>query len=168
MPHDSFFAAPFAVDGELLGIGSWRASDLSPRWLRVCERLLAEGGHAFRSALGPELPHLEVQFTSANGAGIGTFFAGGAIGISAAYLRGQDAGTEREVLEMFVRSLRATPLVQQAKATDLPFEGVFQLRERPLHVVVPWGNPTMSEQDEEIIGELSNHFAAAYLCRTDD
>jgi len=50
---DSFFSAPFTVDGELMGVGEWRVSDLSPRWLRFCEDLLSQR-EAFQTPLpGP-------------------------------------------------------------------------------------------------------------------
>jgi hypothetical protein len=167
MSSGTFYAAPFAVDGEPIGIGSWSVSDLSPDRLKVCERMLAEGGSVFRSPFASPLSHLEVRFTSANGAAMATFFANGKVAVSAAYLRGEDPAIEQEVLEMFVTSLKNVDLVKRAKASQSPFQGVFLVRERPLHVVVPWGNPDVSEEDDDVIGEVSNHFAAAYLCQVE-
>lgn len=104
--------------------------------------------------------------TSANGAGLGIFYAHGDIALSTAYLRGDDRNAEDELISMFVSSLRRLKTVQGSQGNDLPFEQVFSLNERPLHVVVVWANPKISADDQELIRELSNHFAGAFLCLT--
>jgi hypothetical protein len=164
MDGTTFFVAPFAPDGELLGVGSWQLSDLSPKWLNFCERMLRDLGPVFRVPLEHNLSHLEVKLTSTNGAGLGTFYAHGQIALSTAYLRGQDSDAELEVLRMFISSLRRVDVVKGLQRERLPFEDALTVRERPLHVVVVWGNPNVSEEDQGLIQELSNHFAGAFLC----
>ena len=166
-PRDHFFSAPFAFDGESQGIGEWELSALSPRWLDVCEQLLRQHGPVFRTSLGHKLSHLEIELTSARGAGIGTFRAHNRVVISTGYLRGQDAVADSEVVQMLINSLRRVPIVQSAKSTPSPFEEMKSIVERPIHLIVAWADPNVSEQDEELVRELANHFAAAYLCRYD-
>lgn len=164
MGETTFFVAPFAADGELLGVGAWQLSDLSPKWLNFCEVMLRDLGPVFRTSLGGPLSHLEIKLTSADGAGLGIFYAHGQIAVSTAYLRGQDANAELAVLRMFIVSLRQVDMVKNFQINSSPFESVLSVRERPLHVVVVWGNPNISNQDQELIRELSNHFAGAFLC----
>ena len=162
--ESKFFVAPFANAGELVGVGAWELSALSPEWLGLCERMLRELGPTFHVALEGPLSHLEIKLTSAGGAGLGTFYAHGHIVISTAYLRGLETHSEDEMLQMFVSSLRRVELVQRFRTDESPFGEIFSVSERPLHVVVAWGNPNVSEEDERLIEELSNHFAGAFLC----
>jgi hypothetical protein len=159
-----FYAAPFASDGELVGVGQWRLTDLSPRWLEFCRQLLANEGEKFRTALPGPLSRLHLNFTSAEGTALVTFSVGAQIAASAVYLRGENANTEQEVLAMFVDSLRRTAIVEQCQAGRDPFRVAFALKERPLHVVVAWGNPAVNEEDSGLVTELGNHMAAAFLC----
>jgi hypothetical protein len=159
-----FYAAPFTSGGELVGIKQWRIADLSPRWLEFCRQCLAEQGASFRTALPGTLNRLQVSFTSAEGAALVTFTAGGQIAASAAYLRGENPTAERELLAMFVESLRRTPIVQKSQSGYEPFQAALGLKERPLHVVVAWGNPAVDVEDSRLVTELGNHMAAAFLC----
>jgi hypothetical protein len=159
-----FYAAPFASDGELVGVGHWRLADLSPRWLEFCRQLLASQGKRFRAALPGPLNRLQLSFTSTEGTALLTFDVGGQIAASAVYLRGENPAAEQEVLAMFVESLRRTAVVQQGQAGRTPFQAVFGLNERPLHVVVAWGNPAVNDEDSGLVTELGNHMAAAFLC----
>jgi hypothetical protein len=72
--HNRFFAASFAIDGELVGVGERRVADLSPRWLGFCRDLL-DHGKSFRTALARPLNHVESRFTSASGAALGNHLA---------------------------------------------------------------------------------------------
>lgn len=159
-----FFVAPFAIDGELMGVGEWRLADLSPRWLEFSRQLRACGGDSFRTTLPAPLDRLAVRFTSAGGAALATFQVGGKLVASAAYLRGDNAGAEQQLLGLFVESLRRVAVVQQARAGAEPFGAVFGLTQRPLHVVVAWGTPDVAEEDEEAVQELGTHLAGAFLC----
>jgi hypothetical protein len=120
---ETFYAASFSSDGELVGVGQWRLADLSPRWLEFCGRFLADQGERFRTALPGPLNHLQLNFTRAEGAALVTFSVGGQIAASAVYLRGEKPNAEQEVLVMFVESLRRTAIVQQCQAGREPFQG---------------------------------------------
>ena len=165
MNASRFFVAPFTNDGKLIGVGPWELSELSPKWLDVCEAILSHQGPGFRISLEEALSHLEIKLTSANGAGLGMFFAHGHLAISTCYLCGDDLDAENEILSMFVSSLRRSQTMQTSHVSDLPFEEVFSLKQRPLHIVVLWANPKISADDQELIHELSIHFAGAFLCR---
>ncbi len=166
LENNAFFTAAFGADGELIGVLQRGLSNLSPRWLQFCRGLLAQGGEAFRTALPEPLDRLEVKFTAASGAAIATFSVSGQLAASAAYLRGDDSGAERELLGLFVESLRRSAVVRQCQASPEPFQSVFGLSQRPLHVVVPWGNPQVAEQDDDLVSELGNHLAAVFLCES--
>lgn len=162
--RDGFYAAPFAIDGESMGIAQWRVADLSPKWIDVSEQMLNDLGPNFRTSLGQTLSHIEVQLTSTSGAGLGTFYANGEVVASTAYFRGDDPNTEREVMQLFIDSLRRIRAVQESQRTPTPFEGLTGVKERPLHAV-PWVDPSISDQDADLVSEFANHFAAACLCR---
>ena len=164
MHEIKFDSALFAPDGELLGIKTWNLSELSPKWLGVCQSILKDSGKVFRYRMEQTLSHLELSLTSANGSGLGAFYAHGNIVLSVAYLRGEDLQSEDEVLQMFVSSLRQVNLVQKVQTDDTPFASIFGLKQRPLQIVVIWGNMSVSEQDQDLVFELSDHLAGAFLC----
>jgi hypothetical protein len=157
------WVAPFALDGELLGVELVRADALSPKWLDVCRHFLDAHGPVFRASFGQMLQHLELKLTSQAGHGLGTWYANQQIVVSTAYLNGRDHRAEMDMLAMFVDSLRRNDAVQQAKATPQPFAQMATPDQRPLHVVVVWANPAVSDQDTELVRELSTHFAAAFF-----
>lgn len=80
---------------------------------------------------------------------------------SSAFLRGTDSAAEREVLQMFVNSVRRAEAVKRAKTTPEPFAKAFTISERPIHVVIAWG--TEQNEDAGTVSELSTHFAAAFF-----
>lgn len=160
---NSFFVAPFGIDGEFVGIGEWNLSQLSSEWLQFCADLLSEGD-VFQTILPKPLNRFELKFTSEDGAAMATFSADGQIVASALYLRGDDRRSELDVLRMFVESLRRTKIVQSSQSCNKPFESVFTLSQRPLHIVVPWANPLVSSQDQDLVKELGNHIGGAFLC----
>lgn len=162
---DSFYVAPFAIVGKPLGVGRWRLSDLSPKWLGVCDDMLRDLGPRFRTSPGRRLRHIEVKLTSVNGAALATFYARGAVAAMTACLRGQVPRAESEVVRMFVDSLRRVPAIRQDQTSPSPFERMTELRERPLQIVVPWPAPGVSDADHDVVQEFAVHFAAAYLCR---
>ncbi len=160
-----YYAAPFAVDGELLGVGAWRLSSLSPRWLEFCRKLLQSAGTAFDDSLPAPFERVGLKFTASRGAALATFSIESIPVASSAYLRGQEPAVEQQLLKMFVESARNVGVVRQCQKTLQPFAEVFKLSERPLHVVIAWGGAR--ESDAGVIVELGNHFAAAYLCGLD-
>jgi hypothetical protein len=102
-----------------------------------------------------------LRFTSARGAALATFSLDGAVVASSAYLRGDDIAAERDLLEMFVESLRRVDAVRQTQTTSQPFAEVFAISERPLQVVVAWGSS--SEKDGEMVAQLGTHLAGVFL-----
>ena len=161
----SFEVAAFSFDGELVGTGTRQLDQLSARWLSACDVMLRENGDVFRGSLGAKLSHIEIQLTSADGAGLGMFFVKGTLALSTAYFRGESPSTETSVMSLFVNSLRNTPRVLEATKSPLPFEALLSVQTRPLAALVFWAPMDVDEGDHELVQELSTHFAGAYLCR---
>jgi hypothetical protein len=153
-----FYAASFAIDGELLGIGEWQLSKLSPRWLEFSREVLRIGGPAFDKSLPAPFDRVRLRFTSANGVALATFSIDSAPVASSAFLRGTDSAAERQVLQMFVESSRRASVVQCASTTPEPFAKAFTISQRPLHIVIAWGT---HDDDAGMVPELSTHLAAA-------
>jgi hypothetical protein len=165
-PTPDYFVAPFAVDGELLGVAGRSLSELSPRWLGFLHELLATQGPTFRCPIPvPPLEHITLQVTSADGAALVSFAVRDQPATSAVALTGSDPTADAKVLRMFVDSMRRVPLVRQVAATPAPFEAAFRLAQRPLYVVIPWANPKVSDADQDLVQELENHLAGALLAR---
>src|SRR5688572_4005152 len=161
-----YFVAPFAPDGELIGVAGRALAELSPKWLGFCHEMLASNGAAFRCPipLSP-LQHITLQVTAGSGTALVSLLVNDQPASSAVALTGQESAAESEVLKMFVASMRRVPLVQQAATTSKPFEAVFGLAERPLYIVIPWANPRISDADRELVQQLENHLAGALLGR---
>jgi hypothetical protein len=136
-------------------------SALSPRWLGFSREVLGAGGSTFQCLLPPPFDRVGLRFTSSRSAGLATFLLDGAPVASSAYLRGEDLVADRQLLEMFVDSVRRVEVVQASQTSPQPFAEVFSISERPLHVVVAWGSSP--EHDLEMIAQLGNHFAGAFL-----
>ena len=161
-----YFVAPFASDGELIGVAGRLLSELSPRWLGFCNELLASQASTFCCQLPlPPLAHISLQVTSSNGAALVNLAVHDQPASSGVALTGCDPASDSEVLRMFVDSMRGVQFVQQATSTPTPFESVFGIVQRPLYVVIPWGNPQISNADQQLVQELENHLAAALLVR---
>jgi hypothetical protein len=157
-----FYAAPFAFNGESLGIGVWQVSALSSRWLEFCRGFLRSRGAVFHGPLPPPLQRISLHFTSADGAALASFSLDAVPVGSSAYLRGDAPAAERQLLEMFVESLRRVDVVRRSQATVKAFAEVFSISERPLHIAVVWG--ASEDQDAHMIPELATHFAGVFLC----
>jgi hypothetical protein len=159
-----YYVAPFAIDGECMGVGGQFISELSPRWLTFCRQMLNHRGPVFRCTIPlPPLAHIGLQFTSQTHAALVSFTVHSHPATSAVALRGTNLVAEAEVLKMFVDSLRRVPVVQQAAASRDPFGTAFGLVQRPIYIVVPWANPEISEADQNLVRELNNHTAATFL-----
>ena len=144
-----YFVAPFAPDGEPIGVAGRLLSELSPKWLGFCHELLASKGEAFRCAIPlPPLQHITLQVTAGSGTALVSFLVNDQPASSAVALTGQDPAAEADVLRMFVDSMRRVPLVQQTAATGKPFESLFTLAVRPVYVVVLWANPRISREHQ--------------------
>lgn len=160
---EGFYLAAFGVDGVLEGEGHWDHQDLSERWLTLCDELIAEKGMNFDHQWTGPLSKIRTKMTSANGAGICTFFVNERTVSSVLLLRGIEPQSELEVSTMFVESLRATPLVAAASGSSEPFADVLSIVQRPLMVVVPFPDPTVSDQSYDLVRELSLHLSSAFM-----
>lgn len=80
-----------------------------------------------------------------------------------ALLSGQRHSVESSLLDMFVSSLRATDIVKACAESEAPFQAMLEVKMRPLMLVVPWGDERVSEQDRELVQELSLHVAGAFF-----
>jgi hypothetical protein len=158
-----FFIAPFAIDGEQQGVGYYDCEKLSQRWLKVCADYLAQHGASFDAPWSGNLSHIRTRGTATSDAALMTFSVNGRIAASLALARGTAPAAEREVLTMFADSLHRLKVVQAAAASPSPFSAILSLQERPLMVVVPWPDETISSDDEGLVRELSLHTGGAFL-----
>ena len=163
-PVPDYFVAPFAADGELIGVAGRSLSELSPSWLEFCRGMLAAQGPTFRCAMPlPPLAHITLRFTSTEGAALITWLVRDRVATSGVALRGKDPAADADLLGMYVESLRGVHLVRKAAAGPAPFEAAFGLTQRPLYIVVPWPDPHITDADFELVQELDSHTAAAFL-----
>lgn len=162
-----FHAAAFAPGGELIGSRIRQLSELSPKWLEVCETIINEHGPSFRISPGQMLSHIEIKLTSSSGAGLGMFFVNGVLVLSTAYFLGRSSQAESQIQAMLLTSLRANALVKKAAVSDAPFEALLGIEERPLCVFIFWNPPGVSEADQKLVVELSEHFAGAFFIQGD-
>lgn len=161
--EEGFFIASFAIDATLEGKGRWAYRDLSAKWSNTCTELLRAEGVNFDHTWSGPLSHIRTKLTSARGAGICTIFVYDHVASSFLLLRGQDHGTERDVSQMFVNSLRNVDLVRASTRLAEPFAEVLSMSERPLMVVMPIPDASISDQDHNLVRELSLHLASAFL-----
>jgi hypothetical protein len=158
-----FFLAAFDSTGELVGQSVFDPTRLSARWLLFCERLLAGHGEQVAVTLAGPLAHIALRFTSASGAAIGTFSAGGHLVNSILFLSGREPDADTEVSEMFHRSVSGNVFKLQSTSNPSPFCDLFKIEDRPLACIVAWGNPEVTEEEDELITELSWHLAGAFF-----
>jgi hypothetical protein len=158
-----FYVTPFGVDGEQAGLGFWATSKLSAEWLDVCSRFLATHGSSFDASWERELGHIQTKFTSASGTALVTFSLHGSIASSLLLLSGRFPASERSVAEMFIDSLKRTIWVRKAATSSHPYSRVTSVSERPLVIVVAWPEPGVSEQDHNLVRELSLHLAGVFF-----
>jgi hypothetical protein len=158
-----FCVAPFAIDGELEGIGFWDFGKLSEKWLGICRSILEHYAESFEMPWEGNLSHISTKVTAASGAALVTFRVHGAILSSIALLSGAERAVENDVLRMFAASLKGVQLTQLAAKSAEPFQKLFSIEERPLMVVVPWPRRTISESDFRLAKELAIHLAAAFF-----
>jgi len=151
------------MDGSLVGTGSRQRAALSPKWLAIADDLVRSATQFGRAALSiKSLDHLALKLTRVRGASLATYYAHGVTAASTLMLRGDDPHAEADLMQMFVDSLRASPRVASLGHPN-PFSELFSLKERPLHVVVPWVQHEIDEDDVSLVQELSAHVAGTVL-----
>ncbi len=162
-PSSHFFIAPFDASGELIGTGRWSSDDLSDNWLSFFANLLVSEGSPFSDSLPlASLAHISLRLASAEGATLTTFYAHDQLASSAIALTGINRAAESQLLTMFVDSTKPHALTQ-GRVSREPFAQAFGVFERPLYIVVAWGNPAVSEEDQSLVVELNTHLAGALL-----
>jgi len=160
---DGFWIAPFALDGELLGVGEWRFDALSKHWISVCTSLIDHYGPVFDECLQGPLGHLRIKCTAAESAAMVVIYAHGAPASSFAVATGAIPAMDTRVLAMFAESIRSSTRQFQVSNIGEPFEAMTSVAQRPLMVVVPWPQSHIAEQDHELVREIGWHFAAALI-----
>jgi hypothetical protein len=158
-----FYIAPFDASGDLIGIRRWSPDDLSEKWLSFFGNILELQGPAFVGPLPLEpLAHLSLRLTSAEGAALTTFYSHDHLASSAIALTGRNPAAESQLLTMFVESLKTHTLIP-GESSAVPFAHAFEAVERPLYIVVTWGDPAIQEMDQSLVVELNTHLAGALL-----
>lgn len=159
-----FYVSPFGMDGESLGTGFWAASNLSERWLDVCVAFLHQHGLVFDSRWPEPLSHVRTKLTSASGAAIATFYVRDQIVSSILLLSGRSPAVDDDVAAMFTESLkRSSPSVGVSRSSRPGFQAILARKERPLMAVVAWPDPSVSDEDQDLVRELGLHLAGAFL-----
>lgn len=158
-----FHIAAFAPDGETEGPGFWSFDKLSAKWLRICGDFLAAYGEVFDTPWQGPLAHIRTKFTSSAGVALVTLYAHGRTGVSMALATGQSGAAESELLRMFVESLRKVEIVAVAARSAEPFKEAVTISQRPLAIVVMWGDLQIPEEDQAVISELALHLAGAFF-----
>ncbi|WP_442484500.1 hypothetical protein [Aeoliella sp. SH292] len=160
-----FTIAPFAIDGELMGVGAWDENLKSDLIVHLCSELLDDEGPVFQKSLDGEFGGIELQFASCNGAAIATFCVGSTVASSAMFLSGQSNEVDRQVTTLFTNSIRSSSQRIVGSLRSDAFEAISELSEFPLLIVVPWGNELIDDAQYAHIQELCLHLAAVYFSR---
>src|SRR5215813_3980005 len=112
---------------------------------------------------GVDRYHIRTRLTSARGAGLCAVYVNDHIAWSSLLLRGNDRGAELATSKMYVNSLQRTDFLQVFAALPEPFAEVLSMSERPLMAFVPIPDEAVSDQDYDVVRELSLHLASAFL-----
>lgn len=158
-----FHVAAFAIDGTMEGFDFWPSNKLSEKWLKICRQYLTQHGNVFEASWAGNLSHIQTKVTKASGAALVTFSVRGKLAASLAMASGRSSAADDEVLRMFVDSLRRVELVRAVSRSARPFESIISIAKRPLLVVVPWPESTISDDDHACVQELAIHLTAALI-----
>jgi hypothetical protein len=161
--EEGFFISVFSAFGDFEGKGWWGYEKLSEKWTALCRDLLVNLGEVFDYQWSDQLSHVRTKLTSAQGVGVCTIFIKDQVVSSMLLMAGKNEAAEQDAVSMYVSSLRDTVPSSMLKQVDGTFSEVASIAERPLMVVVPFPNNEVSEQDQDIVRELSWHFAAAFF-----
>ncbi len=163
LPSDfRLHVAPFACDGDAIGTGEWNANNLSSEWLGRCATLPPPDSDG-RQCLADPFDEFSVHATVAGASGIASFFVRGSLASSSAFLSGDDAELDQQVLTMFIESLRRIPIVTASSKTNEPFSQMLDVRERPVHFAVPWPDDDVSDAEFDTLSLFSNHYVTCVL-----
>lgn len=158
-----FLVAAFAFDGQLEGAEFWEIGNLSSKWLTTCREHLARHGDSFDVPWAGTLSHVRTKFTAGSGVALVQFSVNEKPVTSMALASGQNTVAEAQALKMFVDSLRRVSVVRTAAGSPEPFQDVLALRDRPAMITVVWPSSGTSEQDHQLVRELSVHLGGAFF-----
>jgi hypothetical protein len=164
-PIDRFWIAPFVLDGELLGVGEWRIEDLSSRWIDVCASLIEYYGPVFDQRLQGPLGHIRIRCTAVDSGAMVILYAREVAAASFAVVLGKAPIAEAQMLAMFADRISSSTSRYHVRGSSKPFREMTTLPERPIAMVVPWAQSPISEQDHELVTELTRHLAAALILK---
>lgn len=158
-----FFVAPFVFDGGLEGIKHRRFDEMSSKWMRVCRDFLERHGAKFDASWNGPLSHIRIQFESDSGAALFMLFAHGRPAVSVVLMSGRSPATDCYLEGVFIDFLRRIKIVATTAQSPEPFREISNIKERPLMVVVHWGDEEISERDHLLIRDLALHMAGAFF-----
>ena len=159
----NFHVAAFDPGGSFLGVVERRIDSFSKKWLAIAEDYLSANGGCFEASWGGPLEHVVTKYTRDDGVALVTFYVNKILTTSVALLCGGEQEKENLVLSMFVDSLRRTKLVQNSATILNPFQEIFAISFRPLMIAIPWGSDGVTEEDLELVQEISLHLAGAFF-----
>lgn len=162
----SFYVAAFGADGCLVGASQWAVESLSPKWLELCGEYLDHYGNHFNAPWSGALAHISTKFTSEQGVALVTINVNERPAASILLASGKSKDADLSVMKLFINSLIGVDAVRLGAVSHEPFREMLSIPDRPLMVVVPWGDESDDAQEQSLVQELSLHLAAAYFLRT--
>jgi hypothetical protein len=157
---EQFYAIVYPPSGNTEGIYTWKVSDLSADLVEYwCAALrdLARYDHQ----LPPPLDAVRVRYHTDGNIGVADFFFKGVFFSTSVLMRGDDPAEERNLIEGLVAVAREQQEVGGLKQT--PFTEILEAKERPMHAIFVW--TYQRGENYEIIPELTNHLAGAFMRR---
>ena len=165
MTDTGFHIAAFSLEGALEGIRRCDPGEISQEWLRAADELLSSGGEMFDYEWPSALSNIRTKFTSIHSSALATFLVSGEIAASILLTRGAGSTAEGQIMSIFAQSLANSDPAKEAGGDARPFEGIQDIKERPLMVVVPWMSEGIEQRDHDLVREIAIHLAAAYFRR---
>jgi hypothetical protein len=158
-----FYIDALGIDGVSIGKAFQEQNKLSRKWLATITGHLNTHGAVFDTRLSGPLAHIRIKFTSANSAAFVMLSVHDKPAASLLIFGGKSSETEQALGKMFVQSMRRSFPPHATGANADAFEQVLSEKNRPLMVVVPIPNGNIDEGDRELIKEISQHLAGAFL-----
>jgi hypothetical protein len=158
-----FFIEVCAFDGVSVGNGCQEMPKLASKWLAVFSELIQKSGPAFNSSLQGNLSHIQIRFTSANGAASATLSANEVPGVTLLLLSGQSKQTEAEFTQMLAESLSRSFPAHVVGGEPDSFQKVFTFSKRPTAGIVTLPPDGIPSEDHELLREITLHLAGAFF-----
>jgi hypothetical protein len=161
--NETYFIAPYVIDGELVGVEPVKLASLSSRWIGVCRDLIEVHGLEFEESLEGPLSHLRIKYTSAKGAALILVSVHERPAVSGVFASGLSDETDLEALGMFAASAAQSLAKFRAIGRNSSFAGLATISERPLLVVIPYADALLTDEEYGLAKELMQHVAAAHM-----